>query len=133
MDNSNIFKIWGERRRLLLTDKSEIDLLYLKKDCFCSTHRHDKKINRFVVVDGRVKIETEFGSKILYKNDTWEVNPKTIHRFIALKNSIMIELAYVNKGKINPKDIKRFYQGGKIINNEYISENELRKKGLLEL
>ena len=47
MSKGNIHKVWGERRRLLLTNKVEIDLLYLHKDCFCSTHRHVDKINVF--------------------------------------------------------------------------------------
>jgi quercetin dioxygenase-like cupin family protein len=130
---SNIFKIWGERKRIFINDQTEIDLLYLKKDHFCSTHSHKYKINRFVVVSGKVKIETEYGDTILTKNESWEVNPPILHRFIALEDSVMIELAFVNKGKINPDDINRLSQGGKIVNGKELTLNNLKKEGLLKL
>lgn len=129
----NIHKIWGERRRILLTDKTEIDLLYLKKDSFCSTHTHKYKVNKFVVISGEVRIETEFGKKILTENESHTVNSPTCHRFFVLKDSIMIELAYVKKGKINPKDIQRVIQGGRVIDGKQMTEDEMREKGLLEL
>ena len=131
MSDGNILKVWGERRRILLSDRSEIDLLYLKKNCFCSRHKHKDKTNKFVVVKGRVRIETEFGKKILTKNQSFEVKPPTIHRFVALQASIMIELATVTEGYIRPDDIKRIKQGGKIIDGEEYTEKQLRKKGLL--
>ena len=131
MSNGNIHKIWGERRRILLTDRCEIDLLYLKKDSFCSRHKHKSKTNKFVVVRGKVRIETEFGKKILTKNQSFEVNPPTIHRFVALKNSVMIELATVKEGYIQPDDIHRIKQGGQIIDGKEMTENQMRKKGLL--
>ncbi len=130
---SSIFKIWGERRRILLTDQTEIDLLYVKKDTFCSTHSHITKINRFIVIEGKVRIETEFGKKTLTKNQSFEVNPPLVHRFIALEDSIMIELAYVEKDFIQPKDIKRKSQGGRIINGKEMTKDKMRKKGLLDL
>lgn len=130
---SNIYKIWGERRRIFLDDKNEIDLLYLKKDSFCSTHTHKYKANKFVVISGRVRIRTEFGTKVLNKNESHTVNPPICHRFFALEDSIMIELAYVKEGKINPNDIDRVNQGGRFINGKEYTEDELRKKGMLEL
>ena len=130
--SSNIMKIWGERRRILLTDRCEIDLLYLKKDSFCSRHKHKDKTNKFVVVKGKVRIETEFGKKILTKNQSFEVKAPLIHRFFALKNSIMVELAYVEEGYIIPDDIKRFKQGGRVVNGKEMTEDKMRKKRLLD-
>ena len=132
-DSSNIFKVWGRRRRILLTDRTEIDLVYLKKDCFCSTHNHKHKINKFIVVEGRVRIESEYGKVTLTKNESFEVRPPLKHRFYALVDSIMIECAYVENGKIDPKDINRESQGGRIIRGKEMTLDEMRKKGLLEL
>ncbi len=130
----SIYKIWGERRRILLTDNTEIDLLYLKKDSFCSTHRHKNKINKFVLISGKVKIETEFGSQLLKPKLGFTVKPPLIHRFVVLKDSIMIELAYTHKNiKIDPNDIIRISQGGRIIDGKEMTENEMRKGGLLKL
>ena len=131
--NGNIHKIWGERRRILLTKDTEIDLLYLTKNSFCSTHNHKEKINRFVVVSGKVRIESEYGKTILTKNESFEVHPPLIHRFFAEEDSIMIELAYVIHGIIDPKDIDRKSQGGKIINGQEMTLDEMREKGLLDL
>ena len=133
MDNGNIFKVWGERHRILLTKTTEIDYLKLKKDTFCSWHNHKNKINLFYVLKGKVKIESEFGKIILKKGQSFKVNPSLKHRFIALENSEMIEIAYVNRGRISADDINRKKQGGRIIKGKYISVLELRKKGYLEL
>lgn len=131
MDTSNIYKVWGERRRLLLTTTTEIDLVYLKEDSFCSTHKHLNKINRFYLLSGKVQIETEFGTKILRADESWEVRPPCVHRFKALMPSVMIELAYVEKGNIDPLDISRYKQGGRIIEGVELTEDELRQRGLL--
>lgn len=131
--SENIHKIWGERLRLKLDDKNEIDLLYLKKDTFCSTHTHKEKINRFYVISGSVRIDTEFGKIILKKNESWVVRPILKHRFVALVESTMLEFAYVEEGKIDPNDINRESKGGRIINDEYLTIDDLKEKGLLNL
>ena len=130
---SNIHKIWGERRRILLTDTSEIDMLYLRPNSFCSTHNHKNKINRFIVLSGRVQIDTEYGTTILEKDDSFEVAPPLVHRFMALEQSVMIECAYVNEGKIDPNDINRIRQGGRIYKGKSMTLVEMRKKGLLKI
>ncbi len=132
--SEGIFKIWGERRRLLLTPQTEIDLLNVKKDCFCSTHSHINKINRFVVISGKVKIETDYGNKILYPNGSWTVYPSRTHRFFALEDSVMVELAFTDRKKeISSDDIKRKSQGGRIVNGKEITLDEMKEKGLLDL
>jgi mannose-6-phosphate isomerase-like protein (cupin superfamily) len=129
----NIYKVWGERRRLLLTDQTEIDLLYLKQNSFCSTHKHKNKINKFVVIEGSLIIETEFGKKLILAKESFTVNSPLIHRFFAREESIVVELAYVKEGKIDPEDIERFSQGGRVIDGLELTEDEMREKGLLGL
>ncbi len=103
----NIHKIWGERRRILLDNKNEVDLLYLKKDTFCSTHKHKYKNNKFIVISGNVVIDTEFDKANLCANDEWTVLAPNKHRFVALEDSVMIEIAWVFDGEIDPEDIDR--------------------------
>ena len=117
----NINKIWGERRRLLLTKQTEIDLLYLKANTFCSTHTHIAKLNKFTVIKGEVVIETSLGKTTLKKNESWTVIAPLEHRFVAIKDSIMIEMAYVKKGIIDKNDIVRKSLGGRIINNKEVT------------
>ena len=133
MDNSNIFKVWGLRHRLLLTDTTEIDLVTVKKDTFCSTHSHNKKINKFVVIEGGVLIQSEYGEILLEAGDEFEIRPPLKHRFYGITDSTMVELAYVEEGKIDANDIYRESQGGRLIEGNEMTLDEMREKGLLEL
>lgn len=132
--NENINKVWGERRRVHLDRQNEIDLLYVKKNCFCSTHKHQRKANKFVVISGHIRIETEFGHIDLKKNESWVVYPPMKHRFFAIEDSTMIEFAFVDYSfEINPDDIERESQGGRIIDGKEMTLDEMREKGLLDL
>jgi len=133
VSNGNLHKVWGERHRILLSKTSEIDYLKLKANTFCSQHSHNKKINLFYVLKGKIRIDTEFGKIILQKGQAFEVRPPLKHRFVSLSNSEMIEIAFVNKGRIDENDINREKQGGRIIKGKYLSIPELRKLGYLEL
>jgi len=133
MDYSNIFKVWGRRERILLTDTSEIDLLYIKRDCFCSLHCHRRKINRFNVISGEVRIESEYGSVTLKAGQSFEVRPILKHRFFAVEDSVMIESAYVENGVIDADDIERESQGGRMIDEKEMTLDEMKEKGLLDL
>ena len=133
MSVESIFKVWGTRRRIHLDNQHEIDLVHLKKDTFCSTHTHKKKCNKFVVVSGKVKIETEYGNVILFPTDSWTVNAPLKHRFVALEESVMIEMAFVTEGIIDPNDIERISLGGKIIDGEEYPIDILKMKGMLDL
>jgi len=131
--SENINKVWGERRRIHLDDYNEIDLLYLKKDCFCSTHTHKSKANKFVGVSGHVRIETEFGNVDVKKNDIWTVYPPMKHRFYAVEDSVMIEFASTKDIPIDPDDINRISQGGRIVEGKEMTLEQMREKGLLDL
>ena len=133
MSIESIFKIWGKRQRILLDSKNEVDLLYLKKNTFCSTHTHQNKNNKFIVISGTVRIESDFGNVLLNANDTWTVLAPRKHRFVALEDSIMIEIACVKEGNIDPEDIDRESLGGKIIDDVEYTIDQLKEKGLLEL
>lgn len=130
---SNVHKIWGERKRILLTFTNEIDLLYLKAGTFSSTHYHDNKVNRFVLISGKVRVETQYNKKDLQINEIFEVFPPTVHRFCVEEDSIMLEVAYVTNGEINSMDIHRDSQGGKIINGKEVTLDVMKEKGLFEL
>ncbi len=129
----HIQKIWGTRSRILLDDYNEIDVLQLKKNTFCSTHTHQDKINTFILISGKVRIETELGNHILHPNDEWTVYPPIKHRFVTLEESVMVELAFVRDGTIDENDINRESLGGKIIDGVVLTIDDLKEKGLLEL
>lgn len=130
---NNIQKIWGERNRVLLNNQTEIDLLYLKGKTFCSTHTHKEKANKFILISGQVTIETEFGKKELDLGIPFTVLAPMKHRFVVFEDSTMLEIAFVDKGKIDPNDINRESLGGRIIDKEFLTIDDLKEKGLLEL
>jgi len=130
---SLIKKIWGTRQRLLVTNQVEADLLFLDANTACSIHNHDSKINRFILLSGEVEVKTDLGTKKLVINEAFDVEPPTIHQFIVRKDSQMIELAFVKDGLIGADDINRILQGGRIIDNQFVTLDELRKQGKLEL
>jgi quercetin dioxygenase-like cupin family protein len=111
---------------MLETATTVVDLLTLKKGGFCSWHYHDFKYNLFVVLEGRVLIETEDYTKVLLNNDYYAVEPKMKHRFIAKSKAKLIEVMYTNP--VLEDDIIRLKQGGLIINNDYITEDEIKQK-----
>jgi len=125
---SNIKKIWGELNNVFLHRQVKIDILTLEKNTGCSIHFHEHKINRFCLIRGKVKIKTDLGEKLLKKNEVFDVYPKTTHQFIALQNSILIEIAFVDTGVLEEKDIIRKVQGGKFIKGKFYTLNKLKKE-----
>jgi len=126
MNNKLIYKIWGFKIRLLETATTVVDILTLKRGGFCSWHYHDFKYNLFIVLSGRVLIETEDYTKVLLKNDYYAVAPKIKHRFVAKSKAKLIEVMYTNP--VLEDDIIREKQGGLIIDGQFISEDEIKRK-----
>jgi len=126
-----IFKIWGTRERILETKTFVIDRLTLKQGTHSSWHYHKHKKNFFYVTKGWVQIVEERGAMNLKSGDHVIVTPDYKHQFRVLEESEMIEVAWCDHDKLDEADIIRLIQGGKVINGKDITENELRKKGLL--
>ena len=127
MHNKNkIIKVWGFKYRLLETATTVVDVLTLKKGGFCSWHYHDFKYNLFIVLEGKVIIETDDYTKVLIKGEYYAVAPKIKHQFIAKSKAKLMEVMYTNP--VLEDDIIRERQGGLIIDDEYITEDELKKK-----
>lgn len=125
---SKILKIWGERNRVLENDLCEIDILNLKAHTACSIHRHKFKNNRFILLKGKVYLKTDLGIKHLKLFEPFDVEPPLIHQFVAKEDSILLEIAFVKKGKINLNDIERFKQGGILTDSGFKTLDELKEK-----
>jgi len=121
-------KIWGYLNNIFLNDKCKVDILYLEKNTVCSVHHHNQKINRFYLIKGSVKIKTDLGEYILKEEQEIDVFPPLTHQFIALDDSILVEIAFVSSGKLKEIDIVRKVQGGKIINDKFYTLDELSKE-----
>ena len=126
-------KIWGKKINLFNTKKIDVDVLFLKKNTFCSTHWHDKKNNIFMLISGCVYINIWENNEIdeveLKPFIPYVVDADIVHRFEVQNNSIMIEISTVSEGEVEEKDIHRISQGGKVINGKEVSERYLRLTG----
>ncbi len=52
-------KVWGETELLLKTPLIEIHRLHVMPNSFCSTHKHNYKVNAFYCILGSLTIVTE--------------------------------------------------------------------------
>lgn len=120
-------KVWGIKHRILDLHNLEADLLYLEKDTACSIHYHKKKINRFILLKGAVSVNTDLGIIFLEPNLPFDADPNLTHQFQAHEDSILIELAYVKDGDIEENDIVRQKQGGKYINGNFYTLEQLKE------
>lgn len=128
MHKNNILKkIWGIRERLLETSTVVVDRLTLEPNSFCSWHYHEFKYNMFIVLEGELEIELENKIICLNKNGNYIVEPKIKHRFITKEcPANIMEIMYTKP--VLEDDIIRSIQGGKIINDIYVTEDDLKKK-----
>ena len=122
-------KIWGNKIRLVETPTVVVDLLTIKPNSFCSFHHHDYKYNMFFILEGIVTIQQEKDSYIVLRQyDNFVVEPKTKHQFIATTKAKMLEIMYTKP--VLEEDIIRICQGGKIIKGRFVTENEIKVRGL---
>ena len=108
-------KFWGKTSCFYVSETSEVHYIEAVKGGYCSRHHHEKKWNRFVVLEGKLKV-------ILYKNDGEDETiltdgmfsdepPMIDHRFEVLENTKALEVYWVDS--LDPTDIVRKDTGGK--------------------
>lgn len=107
-------KKWGDMREIFESGTVSVHHLKIKKDGFCSEHRHQFKSNLFFVVSGNLKliIWNESGMKdetVVWPGETTEIPPGVYHKFEALTDVECIEICEV---KFMGEDIKRRTEGG---------------------
>ena len=129
MPQNKLEKIWGVRERLLETTTVVVDRLTLEADSFCSWHYHEFKYNMFIVLSGAIFLELENkDTVVIIQNEQYIVEPKIQHRFVTKGfPAIIMEVMYTKP--VLEDDIIRLVQGGKIVNDKYIVENDLDARG----
>ena len=104
------YKTWGEKWNVFENDLCEISLLYLKPQKRCSWHRHQAKYNQFFVIEGEVKIKTEWGTALITKGQIFTTRPGEWHEFQTTgEPAILQEIMYV---QYDSSDIERETLGG---------------------
>jgi quercetin dioxygenase-like cupin family protein len=108
-------KIWGQTQCLFFKNNVEIHRIEIKKDGFCSKHKHEHKYNAFFVEKGKIKIKIWKNNydlvdeTIISTGQITTVEPGEYHLFEALEESIVYEIYWV---ELLQNDIKRENIGG---------------------
>jgi mannose-6-phosphate isomerase len=86
-------KPWGREEWLVLNDKYCLKRLYLNKEGKTSLQYHDNKKETLIVEEGLCDLIIN-GERILLKNNhPYTVNPKDVHRLIAYKDTVILEVS----------------------------------------
>ena len=107
-------KFWGTSRCFFENEAAEVHYIEAKEGGFCSRHHHRNKWNRFIVLEGTLKV-------IIYKQDSEDetiltegmfsdVPPEVDHRFEAVEDTKALEIYWTDG--LDPNDIVRKDVGG---------------------
>jgi len=118
-------KVWGTREILFKNNTVFVTLLNLIGRTYSSLHSHKCKSDKFVLISGKVKIVTEIGETTLIPGQSLIIDPPLLHQFVVEEDSIMIE---ISSTVLDPEDINRVFQGGKIVDSKMISLDDLNKQ-----
>ena len=107
-------KKWGDTQEIFNNGIISIYHLKIKKDGFCSEHRHMFKSNIFFVVSGNLKLTiwNESGtqdSTVVWPGESSEIPPGAYHKFTALTD---VECFEIYETKLRGEDIERRAEGG---------------------
>jgi mannose-6-phosphate isomerase-like protein (cupin superfamily) len=112
-------KHWGTTQPLLEFNGVELHYIKAKKDGYCSEHYHRFKWNRFIVLEGKMKVtvfEKSPEDKGEIADETFleagmctDVPPEKYHIFEALEDSVALECYWV---ELDKHDIVRRTVGG---------------------
>lgn len=110
-------KVWGHTSPLFNKNNTELHLVHINKGGFCSRHLHKFKFNKFVVINGKLKVTIwkDYGSttledvSIVNASQECTVPPGYYHKFEALEDTLALEVYWV---ELNDDDIVRADHGG---------------------
>jgi len=108
-------KFWGKTSCFYVSETSEVHYIDAIKGGYCSRHHHEKKWNRFVVLEGKLKVvlykDGGEDETILTDGMFSDVPPMVDHRFEVLEDTKALEVYWVDS--LDPTDIVRKDTGGK--------------------
>jgi mannose-6-phosphate isomerase len=93
-----IKKPWGKEELIEKNKKYMFKKLFMKKGHRCSMQYHRKKKETIFVLSGKLKVYfgnnvKKLKSKILNKNKSLTISPKTVHRMQAISSCYYLELS----------------------------------------
>lgn len=94
-------KIWGETCKIFTRNNVSIHRIKIDNGGSCSKHYHEYKHNIFYIECGKIKIQNWKNSSdiidevVLSSGEMFSVPPKVYHKFIAMEDSIVYEIYYI--------------------------------------
>lgn len=86
-------KVWGFEEIIYNTKNYCFKYLHLQKGFQCSVHYHKLKTETFYLQSGKIVIQLVDQKYIMGEKDFITIYPCTCHRFIGLKNSVILEVS----------------------------------------
>lgn len=91
-------KVWGETELIFKNDNFEVHRINIKKNGYCSKHKHCYKHNIFFIERGCLKVtvwkDELCDSTTLVDGETTDIAPGEFHRFFAVEPTIAYEIYY---------------------------------------
>lgn len=114
-----VTKVWGRTKELVDSPFYSQHELEVVAGGYCSLHYHLDRANRFRVVSGLIEIVEMFGPVVsrrkLGPENTYDVPSLVPHMFIVLKDGVVFEEYYPDRGgEVRRDDIVRLIEGGKL-------------------
>jgi len=106
-------KDWGYEEWIVNNELYCFKKIFVKKGYQCSIHWHKNKDETFYIEDGQITLEL-FGedSRDLLKGESIRLVPNTLHRFTAVKDTMIYEVSTHHEDS----DSYRVIRGSKIDN-----------------
>jgi len=94
-------KVWGHEE-VFRNKEYCIKKLVLKKNRFCSVHKHNEKTETFLIIKGTMMLhygrnKNVMKQQILTKDDVFHMPKKTWHRFVGMRNTEFYECSTFDK------------------------------------
>ena len=117
-------KCWGAVQHVFDSPDVAVSVLKVNSGFRCSKHYHVHRINRFVVVSGRIIVyvwlpeadlskPAMFGH-VLNPEESVSVRAKFPHMFLVEESGIVVEIYTPYGGPVRINDIVRFDEGGPV-------------------
>jgi len=111
-------KIWGDTQLLFAHHDVECHRITFRAGYRCSRHRHKHKWNRFVILEGRLRVvifqrheRGERDETVVCPGQVTDVPPDVWHQFEGVQDGVALEFYWTT---LEAGDIERLNVGGKI-------------------
>lgn len=111
-------KIWGSTQLLFAHHGIECHGIAFRMDHCCSKHKHEHKWNRFVVLDGQLRVvifrpDGVRDETVVHAGQVTDVPPGVWHQFEGITDGTALEFYWVT---LEAGDITRENTGGRLYN-----------------